>query len=73
MADGDICGQQLLLGEGGAGSSIKFIPLHMVLPRWFVAPTVTTNAFKVAYEVNVNVIFLDDNVITENIPLTVYR
>ena len=71
VADGDV---SHLYREAFEGREFSGIPLHMVLPRWFVAPTVNTSTFKISYELKVHVIFIDDSiVISETIPLTVFR
>lgn len=60
IADGDVC-------RGLA------IPIFMIFPRLFTCPTLTTNNFKVEFEVNVVVIFHDDYLVTENFPIKLTR
>jgi hypothetical protein len=62
----------LQIGHGNVGRNVD-IPIHMLLPRLFVCPSVDTNVFSVGFEVNVNVVFDDNFVASESIPLTVCR
>ena len=49
------------------------IPVHMVFPRLFTCPTVSTRTFKVDFEVNLVVLFSDGHLLTENFPLKLVR
>ena len=49
------------------------IPLYMVLPRYFSCPSKFTSVFGIHFEVNICVIFADNLVVSENIPITLYR
>ena len=66
--------QSIQVADGNVSSEVGLpILLHMVFPRWFAAATINTNAFKVAFEVNINIVFSDNHVVTENIPLILCR
>ena len=45
----------------------------MVFPRVFTAPTVVTDAFKVQFEVNLNVAFENEFTAISNFPIILYR
>jgi len=60
IADGAVC-------HGWA------IPIHMVFPRLFTCPTVSTRSFKVEFEVNLVILFSDGHLLTENFPLKLIR
>lgn len=64
--------QNIQIGEGDVCRNIT-IPVHMVFPRLFTCPTLTTNNFKVEFEVNLVIIFHDDRLITENFPIVLTR
>ncbi|XP_005100134.1 vacuolar protein sorting-associated protein 26C [Aplysia californica] len=49
------------------------IPIHMVFPRLFTCPSLSTNNFKVDFEINIVVVFSDDHLVTENFPLRLTR
>ena len=49
------------------------IPIHMVFPRLFTCPTVSTRSFKVDFEVNLVILFSDGHLLTENFPLKLCR
>jgi len=64
--------QNLQVGSGDVARNLA-IPLYMIFPRVFTAPTVVTDAFKVQFEVNVNVAFEGDFTAISNFPITLYR
>ena len=49
------------------------IPIHMVFPRLFTAPTVTSRTFQVEFEVNLVILFTDGHLLTENFPIKLVR
>ena len=61
--------QNLQVGAGDVARGLA-IPLYMIFPRVFTAPTVVTDAFKVQFEVNVNVAFESDYTAISNFPIT---
>jgi len=60
IAEGDVCRGMV-------------IPIYMVFPRLFTCPTLTTNNFKVEFEINVVIVFQDDHLVTENFPVKLTR
>eukprot|EP00794_Sanderia_malayensis_P010876 gene10875-12032_t len=60
IADGDVC----------RGCSI---PIYMIFPRLFTCPTLATTNFKIEFELNLVIIFVDDHLVTENFPIRIYR
>ena len=60
IADGPVCHQWP-------------IPVHMVFPRLFTCPTISTRSFKVDFEVNLVILFSDGHLLTENFPLKLVR
>ena len=49
------------------------VPVHMIFPRLFTCPTISTRTFKVDFEVNLVVLFSDGHLLTENFPLKLVR
>ncbi|VDI43470.1 Hypothetical predicted protein [Mytilus galloprovincialis] len=49
------------------------IPIYMIFPRLFTCPTLSTNNFKIDFEINVVVVFRDDHLVTENFPIKLVR
>jgi hypothetical protein len=64
--------QNLQVGAGDVARNLA-IPLYMIFPRVFTAPTVVTDAFKVQFEVNVNIAFEGDYTAISNFPIVLYR
>ena len=64
--------QNLQLAEGDVARQLT-IPVYMVFPRLFTCPTMLTKNFKVEFECNIVVLFADGYLITENLPLLLYR
>ena len=64
--------QSIQVCDGDIQHGVELL-LHMVFPRWFVSTTINTSAFKVSFEVNINIIFANNHVVTENLPLTLFR
>ncbi|XP_022320563.1 vacuolar protein sorting-associated protein 26C-like [Crassostrea virginica] len=60
IADGDVC----------RGISI---PIFMIFPRLFTCPTLSTNNFKVDFEINIVIVFQDNHLVTENFPIKLTR
>jgi len=60
------------IGDGDVTRNVD-IPIYMIFPRQFVCPTIQTNVFAIAFELNINVIFEDNYVAAENVPLILYR
>mmetsp|Transcript_15599 Transcript_15599/g.21875 ORF Transcript_15599/g.21875 Transcript_15599/m.21875 type:complete len:215 (-) Transcript_15599:231-875(-) len=49
------------------------IPIHMIFPKHFSCCSMRTKQFQIDFEVNLNVIFQDNHVITENFPIRIHR
>ena len=64
--------QNLQIGAGDVCRNLP-IPLYMVFPRVFTAPSVSTDSYKVQFEVNVNVSFEGDYTAISNFPIKLYR
>ncbi|KAK3107124.1 hypothetical protein FSP39_007810 [Pinctada imbricata] len=60
IADGDVC------------RGIP-IPIFMIFPRLFTCPTLSTNNFKIDFEINIVIVFHDDHLVTENFPIKLTR
>ena len=64
--------QNIQIGDGDVTHGIQ-IPIHMIFPRLFTCPTLSTTNFKIEFEVNVVIVFEDDKLVTENFPLKLTR
>jgi hypothetical protein len=64
--------QNIQIADGGVCHGWA-IPVHMVFPRLFTCPTVSTRHFKVEFEVNLVILFSDGHLLTENFPLKLIR
>lgn len=64
--------QNIQIAEGNVSTGIS-IPIYMIFPRLFSCSTTKTANFKIEFEVNISVIFVDDHLVTENFPITLYR
>ena len=49
------------------------IPIYMLFPRLFVCPTVTTDSYRVEFEINLIIKFENGYMITENFQISIYR
>ena len=61
---------QLALGDVPRGLAV---PIHMVFPRLFTCPSVSTAHFQLDFSVNVVIVFEDDHLVSENFPLKLMR
>merc|ERR1712080_111956 len=59
--------QRIEIADGDIFRNVV-IPIYMVFQRWFVCSTVDTSAFKIAFEVNLVIMFANNTVVIENIP-----
>lgn len=64
--------QNIEIGYGDVCHGIT-IPIYMVFPRLFVCPTLDTTNFKIEFEVNLVVVFLDNQLIMEKFPVKLTR
>lgn len=60
IVDGDVCRNVA-------------IPMYMVFPRLYSCPTLLSSAFKIEFEVNLIISFVNGFTITENFPIKLYR
>lgn len=64
--------QTIQIGDGDVARQIS-IPMYMIFPRLFTCPTLETPNFRIEFEINVVVVFVDDYMIAENFPITLHR
>lgn len=64
--------QNIEIGTGNVCHGLS-IPIYMVFPRLFACPTLDTTNFKVEFEVNIVVVFEDDQLIMEKFPIKLTR
>jgi len=64
--------QNIQIAEGDVCRGLS-IPLYMIFPRLFTCPTLTTDNFKVEFEVNVVIVLKTGDLITENFPIQLVR
>ncbi|KAH7830130.1 putative vacuolar protein sorting-associated protein 26C [Monocercomonoides exilis] len=64
--------QNIQIADGDILHGTK-LPIHMVLPRLFVSSTMKSPLFAVEFEVNVVVLFQDQSLVSENVPVVFYR
>lgn len=65
--------QNIQVATAGPGLVGLYVPLFMVLPRYFSCPSKNTSAFGINFEANISVIFEDNHIVSENIPILLYR
>ena len=49
------------------------VPLFMVFPRYFSCPTQESAAFKIGFEVNICVVFVDNHSVSIGFPMDLYK
>ena len=64
--------QNIQVCEGDVCRNL-YIPIFMVFPRLFTCPTSVSKTFKIEFEVNLIVQFANGHMISENIPIVLYR
>ena len=64
--------QNIQIADGDISMGI-LVPIYMIFPRLFTCPTLSTNNFKIDFEINVVVVFKDDHLVTENFPIRLVR
>ena len=64
--------QNIQIADGDISRGI-LVPIYMIFPRLFTCPTLSTNNFKIDFEINVVVVFKDDHLVTENFPIKLVR
>ncbi|GMH90097.1 hypothetical protein TL16_g11664 [Triparma laevis f. inornata] len=61
---------QIAIGDDVRGLTI---PIYMVLPRVYTCPSLKTATFQVEFELNLQVVFEDGYMVTENFPISLHR
>lgn len=64
--------QNIEIGTGDVCHGLT-IPIYMVFPRLFACPTLVTTNFKIEFEINIVVVFEDDQLIMEKFPIKLTR
>lgn len=64
--------QNLQIADGDVCRNVN-IPIYMIFPRLFTCPTTETPNFKIEFEANIVVVFVNDHLVTENFPIRIYR
>ncbi|KAK6173161.1 hypothetical protein SNE40_016669 [Patella caerulea] len=64
--------QNIQIADGDISRNLA-IPIYMIFPRLFTCPTLSTNNFKVEFEINIVMVFQDDHLVTENFPIKLTR
>ena len=64
--------QNIQVAEGNPILGLS-IPLYMVFPRHYACPTQDTSAFKISFQVSISVIFIDNHIVSQTMPITLYR
>ncbi|GMI03803.1 hypothetical protein TrVE_jg5441 [Triparma verrucosa] len=61
---------QIAIGDVVKGLTI---PIYMVLPRVYTCPSLKTATFEVQFEINLQIVFEDGYMVTENFPISLHR
>mmetsp|Transcript_37772 Transcript_37772/g.60624 ORF Transcript_37772/g.60624 Transcript_37772/m.60624 type:complete len:314 (+) Transcript_37772:96-1037(+) len=64
--------QNIQIADGDVVPNLP-ITINMILPRLFTCGTMSTKNFKLDFEVNLHVVFVDNHMVTENFPIKLYR
>lgn len=64
--------QSLQVADGDVRKGCP-IPLFMTFPRQFSCPTILYKRYRIEFEVNVSVLFVDGFLVNKNIPIRVIR
>jgi len=64
--------QNIQIADGDVMRNTK-IPMYMIFPRLFTCISTSAKSWKVSFEVNVVVLFRDNQMLTENIPIKLIR
>jgi hypothetical protein len=64
--------QSLQIADGDVRKGAR-VPLYMLFPRQFTCPTTFYKKFKVEFEVNLSVLFVDGYQLTKNFPIYLIR
>jgi len=64
--------QNIQVADGNVVRDLP-IPIYMIFPRQFTCVTTFAKSFKVEFEINLIVLFVDNHMVTENFPIKLYR
>jgi hypothetical protein len=64
--------QNIQIGDGDVMRMLE-IPIYMFFPRWYTSPSIKSTSMKVEFEINVVITLEEQNQITQNIPIKLYR
>ncbi len=64
--------QIIQIGDGDVCRNMA-IPMYMVFPRLYSCPTLSSSAFKIEFEINLIISFVNGFAVTENFPIKLYR
>lgn len=64
--------QNIQIGDGDVMRMLE-IPVYMFFPRWYTSPSLKTSNMRVEFEVNIVITLEDQNQITQNVPIKLYR
>ena len=64
--------QNIQVAEKNVEHGIE-IPLFMIFPRYYSCPSLVTNSFQIGFQVTISVIFHDNHLVSDTIPITIYR
>ena len=64
--------QNIQIGDGDVMRGFE-IPIYMFFPRWYTCPTIHLPQMRVEFEVNVVVTLEEQNQLTQNVPIKLFR
>lgn len=64
--------QNIQIGDGDVMRGMD-IPIYMFFPRWYTSPNLKLSNMKAEFEVNIVITLEDQNQITQNTPIRLYR
>lgn len=64
--------QNIQIGDGDVMRMLE-IPVYMFFPRWYTSATLKTSNMRVEFEVNIVITLEDQNQITQNVPIKLFR
>lgn len=64
--------QNIQIADGNVVRGLP-IPIHMVFPRLFTCVSTKSRNFKIQFEVNLIILFHGDHMVTENLPIVLWR
>ena len=64
--------QNIQIGDGDVMRGLE-IPIYMFFPRWYTCPSLKTANLRVDFEINVVVTLQEQNQVTQNVPIKLFR